>query len=233
MTGYTNDESVSPATHDGRYSPLQAKQRASILWLLSKACDSVIPPDLREPFYRGHDGEDHLKPYIVQALASAELYCMALSNIYADPNYNNLSHTGIIGVLMRKGIYVQEPQDTALTESILIRTNPVKMVSTFVRVIFYPILGNHSFPYLSVFQYPSFLTSCLPIRPLPCMLSLPLSFVFAHNLSQLLTQAKLPFVCSPSCNFSRSHLFLLLTHHASCLLLDNMGNAPTCRVLTW
>ena len=134
MTGYTNDESVSPAARSHVLLPVQAKQRASILWLLSKACDSVIPDDLREPYYKDHDGEDRLKPHIVQALATAELYCMALSNIYADPNYNNLNHTGIIAVLMRKGIYVQEPQDTALTESILIRTNPIKMVS--IRVFF-------------------------------------------------------------------------------------------------
>ena len=120
---------TTAADHNDRLSPAQAKQRASILWLLSKAFDSVIPPDLREPYYKDHGGEDRLKPYIVQALASGELYCLALSSIYQDPNYNNLSHAGVIAVLMRKGIYVQEPQDTQLTESILIRTNPIKMVS--------------------------------------------------------------------------------------------------------
>lgn len=157
MTGCTNDESVS--LPDGRDLPVQAKQRASILWLLSKACDSMIPPDLREPYYKDHDGEDRLKPYIVQALASAELYCMALSNIYADPNYNNLNHTGIIGVLMRKGIYVQEPQDTALTESILIRTNPVKMVSLpfasfpATSLSFFPISVSFPYPHLFLFLF--------------------------------------------------------------------------------
>ena len=115
-------------------TPMQAKQRASILWLLSKAFDNAsIPPRdpslLQEPYYRDHRGEEALKPLIVQSLANGELYCMALTNIYSDPNYNTLSHAGIISVLMRKGIYVQEPQDTCLTESILIRTNPIKMVS--------------------------------------------------------------------------------------------------------
>lgn len=136
MTGCTYDDNSSPillpfdVNGNRRPSPPQAKQRASILWLLSKACDNEIPPDLREPYYKDHGGEDRLKPQIVQALATGELYCLALSNIYADPNYNNLSHTGIIGVLMRKGIYVQDPQDTSLTESTLIRTNPIKMVSS-------------------------------------------------------------------------------------------------------
>ena len=114
----------------------QAKQRASILWLLSKACDCVIPPELKEPFYKDHGGEERLKPQIQRALADGELYCLALANIYADPNYNNLNHTGILTVLMRKGIYVQEPQENALTESVLSRTNPIKMVSQLRTVAF-------------------------------------------------------------------------------------------------
>lgn len=146
MTGCTYDDDSSPIPCDvidgQRYLPPQAKQRASVLWLLSKACDSEVPADLREPYYSDRDGEDRLKPQIVQALATAELYCLALSNIYADPNYNNLSHTGIIGVLMRKGIYVQEPQDTALTESILIRTNPIKMVCSCTSIAF-TLLSMH------------------------------------------------------------------------------------------
>ena len=164
MTGYTNDESVLPA---GRCLPLQAKQRASILWLLSKACDSVIPPDLREPYYKDHDGEDRLKPYIVQALASGELYCMALSNIYADPNYNNLNHTGIIGVLMRKGIYVQEPQGHG---SHRVYPHPHESRQN----------GQSAVSCLFLSDGFSFSHICLlPISPhlftsLPCMLSLPL-----------------------------------------------------------
>lgn len=73
---------------------------------------------------------DHLKPHIVHALANAELYCMALSILYSDPNYHNLNHWGIIQALARKGIYVAEPADCALTETVLIQTNPLKMVSS-------------------------------------------------------------------------------------------------------
>ena len=34
---------------------LQAKQRASIKWLLSKAYDHRTPDELKEPFYKDHD----------------------------------------------------------------------------------------------------------------------------------------------------------------------------------
>ena len=39
------------------FSPLlfQAKQRASIKWLLSKAYDHKTPEELVEPFYKDHD----------------------------------------------------------------------------------------------------------------------------------------------------------------------------------
>jgi calmodulin-regulated spectrin-associated protein len=53
---------------------------------------------------------------------------MALSHLYADPNFHNLNHWGIIQALARKGICVAEPPDCALTETMLIQTNPLKMV---------------------------------------------------------------------------------------------------------
>jgi calmodulin-regulated spectrin-associated protein 1 (fragment) len=106
----------------------QAKQRASILWLLSKAYNNDIPPELCEPYYKNHDDQERLKPQIVQGLASAELYCLALANIYADPNYHVLNHHGIMQLLTRKGIYVIEPHDSSLTETTLIQTTPIRMV---------------------------------------------------------------------------------------------------------
>ena len=71
---------------------------------------------------------DHLKPHIVRSLANAEFYCMALSVLYADPNFHNLNHWGIIQALARKGICVAEPTDCSLTETVLIQTTPLKMV---------------------------------------------------------------------------------------------------------
>ena len=73
-------------------------------------------------------GVEHLKPHVVHSLANAELYCLALSHLYADPNYHNLNHWGVIQVLARKGIFVAEPADCSLTETVLIQTTPLKMV---------------------------------------------------------------------------------------------------------
>lgn len=43
---------------------MQAKQRASVKWLLSKAFNNRVPDNLKEPFYRDHEGQDHLKPQV-------------------------------------------------------------------------------------------------------------------------------------------------------------------------
>nr|CAD7259678.1 unnamed protein product [Timema shepardi] len=71
--------------------------------------------------------QEHLKPQIVHSLANAELYCLALSNIYSDPNYHNLNHCGIIQALARKGVLIGEPSDAQLTETVLIQTTPIKL----------------------------------------------------------------------------------------------------------
>lgn len=73
--------------------------------------------------------QEHLKPQIVHALSNAELYCLALANIYSDPNYHNQNHTGILASLARKGVAVPEPTSTSLTETILIQNSPLKMVT--------------------------------------------------------------------------------------------------------
>ena len=71
---------------------------------------------------------ERLKPHIVRSLANAEFYCLSLSVLYADPNFHNLNHWGIIQALARKGICVAEPSDCSLTETVLIQTTPLKMV---------------------------------------------------------------------------------------------------------
>lgn len=72
--------------------------------------------------------QEHLKPPILGGLASAELYCRALANMYSDPNYHSLNHCNILQTLARKGVHVAAPADCALTETALIQTNPLKMV---------------------------------------------------------------------------------------------------------
>ncbi|KAL1491179.1 hypothetical protein ABEB36_011818 [Hypothenemus hampei] len=107
-----------------------AKQRASIKWLLAKAFNNKVPDNIKEPFYRDHDNQEHLKPQIVGAMANAEIYCGALANIYSDPNYHNLNHWAILQTLARKNAYVQEPADgSQLTETTLIQTNPLRMTA--------------------------------------------------------------------------------------------------------
>lgn len=83
----------------------------------------------RGTFYRLQE-QEHLKPQIVHALSNAELYCLALANIYSDPNYHNQNHYGILQALARKGVYVAEQNNTQLTETILIQNSPLKMVSS-------------------------------------------------------------------------------------------------------
>ena len=114
-----------------------ARQKASIKWLVTKAYGNNPPREFQEPYYRygcsrrlfqglwlvscdrssdpigcfrnpntpdcrDHNNKDKLKPHLVHALANAELYCMAMSFLYTDPNYNNLNHWGIIQVIWTK-----------------------------------------------------------------------------------------------------------------------------------
>ncbi|CAH1102590.1 unnamed protein product [Psylliodes chrysocephalus] len=104
-----------------------AKQKASVKWLLSKAFNNKIPENLKDPFYRDHENQEHLKPQIAGGLANAEIYCLALGNIYSDPNYHNLNHWAILQTLSRKGVYSNE--DGQLTETTLIQTNPLRMTA--------------------------------------------------------------------------------------------------------
>ncbi|KAJ0182119.1 hypothetical protein K1T71_002841 [Dendrolimus kikuchii] len=106
---------------------VSSKQRASIKWLLSKAFNNRVPDNLQEPFYRDHEEQEHLKPPICGGLANAELYCLALANMYSDPNYHSLNHWNILQTFARKGVHVPDPPDCALTETVLIQTNPLKL----------------------------------------------------------------------------------------------------------
>ena len=46
----------------------------------------------------GEGQQERLKPHLARALANAELYCMALSNLYGDSHYHNLNHWGVVQV---------------------------------------------------------------------------------------------------------------------------------------
>lgn len=111
------------------YVPKQAHQRSSLKWLLSKAFNNQVPDNLKDPFYRDHEGIDHIKPQIVVGLGNASLYCQTLSNLYSDPNYQSLNHWSLLQTLTRKGIALAETADVQLTETALIQTNPLRIVS--------------------------------------------------------------------------------------------------------
>ncbi|KFB37761.1 hypothetical protein ZHAS_00005076 [Anopheles sinensis] len=104
-----------------------AKQKSSVRWLLSKAYNNRVPDILKDPFYRDHEGQDHLKPQIVVGLGNASIYCQVLSNIYSDPNYQSLNHWSILQTLSRKGVPLNESSDQPLTETVLIQTNPLRI----------------------------------------------------------------------------------------------------------
>ncbi|XP_059609006.1 patronin isoform X2 [Phlebotomus argentipes] len=113
---------------------VQAKQKASVKWLLSKAYNNQVPAHLKEPFYRDISGIEQLKPQIVIGLGNASLYCQTLSNLYSDPNYQNLNHGTILQILIRKCVLLPENADTPLTETILIQTNPLKTKAHMVLI---------------------------------------------------------------------------------------------------
>lgn len=43
---------------------MQARQRASVKWILSKAFNNRVPENQRDPFYKDHEGQEHLKPQV-------------------------------------------------------------------------------------------------------------------------------------------------------------------------
>lgn len=50
---------------------VKARQRASVKWILSKAFNNRVPENQREPFYRDHEGQEHLKPQVSFMLKQA------------------------------------------------------------------------------------------------------------------------------------------------------------------
>jgi len=63
---------------------------------------------------------------------------LALGNIYSDPNYHNLNHWGVIQALNKKGVTVN---DQSVTETVLIQTTPLKLVSiNFYHILSYSVI---------------------------------------------------------------------------------------------
>ncbi|XP_070209593.1 calmodulin-regulated spectrin-associated protein 1-like isoform X2 [Littorina saxatilis] len=107
----------------------QAKLKASISWILTKAYGSSIPSELKDPFYENAKGQPQVKPQLVNLMTSSEVYCQACSNMFTDTASQWQGHWSIIQVLSRKGIYVAEAGDTTVTETVLMHTAPFKVAA--------------------------------------------------------------------------------------------------------
>lgn len=109
------------------------------MWLIAKATDNGrIPTELRDPFYRDHQGQELLKPWITQRMANAELYGRALANIYGVPDYSSFSHQNILQLLTRRGVFTDQlgiaEIGEHITETMLLKNCPVKLVSFFLNL---------------------------------------------------------------------------------------------------
>ncbi|XP_054629972.1 calmodulin-regulated spectrin-associated protein 1-B isoform X1 [Dunckerocampus dactyliophorus] len=110
------------------YDSARAKIAANLRWLFAKAYGiDHIPEDLRDPFYTDQYDQEHIKPPVIHLLLSSELYCRVCALILKTEQAASLqSHHSVIQSLDRKGIYVVESDDTAITEEDLACV-PIKM----------------------------------------------------------------------------------------------------------
>ncbi|XP_074656708.1 calmodulin-regulated spectrin-associated protein 1-like [Tubulanus polymorphus] len=123
------DEEVSEITSLEDYDKEKAKFRASVLWVLSKAYNGTIPHDQRDLFFEDQQGAWYVKPQLMNLMTSGELYCSACANIFQESPAKWHGHSGVIQSLSRKGIYVEDENDSAVTETALMHTAPFRMVS--------------------------------------------------------------------------------------------------------
>ncbi|BFZ21090.1 hypothetical protein BsWGS_24128 [Bradybaena similaris] len=119
-------EIVDIVPHE-EYDSERAKLRASLSWLLSKVYGSSIPKELQDPFYETAEGQLILRPVLVNLMSSSELYCQACSNLFPETHTQWQGHWSIIQVLSRKGIYISEVQESAVTETVLVQTAPFRL----------------------------------------------------------------------------------------------------------
>ncbi|XP_012946515.1 calmodulin-regulated spectrin-associated protein 1, partial [Aplysia californica] len=121
------DSDVIEIVSADEYDAHRAKLRSSLSWLISKVYGSQPPNDLKDPFYENSEGQLVLRPVMVNLLSSSELYCQACSNMFPETHTQWRGHWSIIQVLSRKGIYIQDIQDTAVTETVLVQTAPFRL----------------------------------------------------------------------------------------------------------
>ncbi|XP_061749359.1 calmodulin-regulated spectrin-associated protein 1-B-like isoform X2 [Nerophis ophidion] len=110
------------------YDSARAKIAANLRWLFAKAYGiDHIPEDLRDPFYTDQYDQEHIKPPVIRLLLSCELYCRVCALILKTEQAASLkSHHSVIQSLDRKGIYVVDSDEQAVTDEDL-ACLPIKM----------------------------------------------------------------------------------------------------------
>ncbi|XP_075869978.1 calmodulin-regulated spectrin-associated protein 1a [Nelusetta ayraudi] len=110
------------------YDSARAKIDANLRWLFAKAYGTDhIPADLRDPFYTDQYDQEHIKPPIIRLLLSGELYCRVCGLIlHAEQAASLHSHQSVLQALSRKGIYVLQMDNTAVSDLDL-SSAPIKM----------------------------------------------------------------------------------------------------------
>ncbi|XP_033640277.1 calmodulin-regulated spectrin-associated protein 1-like isoform X1 [Asterias rubens] len=123
--GSSNTPEILPV---GQYNSKKAKLCASIRWLVCKAySSSTIPPDIRTPFFKDKEGEDHLRPAVIYQLSSGELYSRACASIFPPSVHQWQGHWSVIQGLARRGIYVTDDKRIPVTEAVLTQTQRIKL----------------------------------------------------------------------------------------------------------
>ncbi|XP_076456388.1 calmodulin-regulated spectrin-associated protein 1-like [Babylonia areolata] len=119
----------SPWPFSSRSVFFQAKLKASLSWILTKAYGTDIPVQLKNPFYQNSKGQLQVRPQLMNLMTSSELYCQACSNMFSDTAFQWQGHWSIIQVLSRKGIPVLEAGETVVTETVLMHTAPFRVTA--------------------------------------------------------------------------------------------------------
>ncbi|XP_041360750.1 calmodulin-regulated spectrin-associated protein 1-like isoform X2 [Gigantopelta aegis] len=109
------------------YQFSRAKLKSSLAWILQKAYREIVPPEFKDPFYENSDGGFQVKPQLINSLVSSDVYCQACASMFSETSQQWQGHCSIIQVLSRKGIYVMEKDESAVTETILMQTAPFRV----------------------------------------------------------------------------------------------------------
>ncbi|XP_014677218.1 PREDICTED: calmodulin-regulated spectrin-associated protein 2-like [Priapulus caudatus] len=129
------DVAEIPSADD--YDVGAAKERAAILWLLGKAYDGKIPGELgATPHYRDDGGQRHLRPAVVNALATGDAYARAAAAVFGNPEFENQRFSFLLQFLSRRGerVCVADGDNGGggggeVTEAQLVQTSPLRVAA--------------------------------------------------------------------------------------------------------